>query len=225
MSRSVATTGKVKAMKDNQTQLEMARKGIISEEMAFCAKQENVAPETIRKGVEDGTIVVVRNNRHTSIAAMAIGKGLRTKVNANVGTSKDRADVAHELEKVCVSIEAGTDTIMDLSTGGDLGAIRRAIIAASTVAIGTVPIYQAAVAAVNAGKAIVEMSASDMFDVIEENGKDGVDFITVHCGVTRESVGRIRKEGKILGMVSRGGSILAQWMDYDRNGKSSFRTL
>src|SRR5512137_979362 len=202
-------------MKEKQTQLEMARKGIISEEMAFCAKQESVAPETIRKGVEDGTIVVVRNNRHTSIAAMAIGKGLRTKVNANVGTSKDRADVAHELEKVRVSIEAGTDTIMDLSTGGDLGAIRRAIIAASTVAIGTVPIYQAAVAVVNAGKAIVEMSADDLFRAIEENGEDGVDFLTVHCGVTRESVGRIETQGRVLGIVSRGGSILAHWMDYN----------
>src|SRR5512137_1055117 len=202
-------------MKEKQTQLEMARKGIISEEMAFCAKQESVAPETIRKGVEDGTIVVVRNNRHTSIAAMAIGKGLRTKVNANVGTSKDRADVAHELEKVRVSIAAGTDTIMDLSTGGDLGAIRRAIIAASTVAIGTVPIYQAAVAVVNAGKAIVEMSADDLFRAIEENGQDGVDFLTVHCGVTRESVGRIETQGRVLGIVSRGGSILAHWMDYN----------
>jgi len=197
------------------TQLEMARQGIISEEMKLCAKQESVEPETIRKGVEDGTIVVVRNNGHTSIPAMAIGKGLRTKVNANVGTSKDRADLAHELEKVRVSIAAGTDTIMDLSTGGDLGAIRQAIIGASTVAIGTVPIYQAAVAAVNAGKAIVEMTADDLFRAIEENGKDGVDFITVHCGVTRRSVECIEKQGRLLGIVSRGGSILAHWMDFN----------
>src|SRR5512137_850483 len=104
-------------MKDKQTQLEMARKGILSEEMAFCAKQESVEPETIRKGVEDGTIVVVRNNRHTSIAAIAIGKGFRTKVHANVGTSKDRADVGHKHMKVRDSIEAGTNTFMDLSTG------------------------------------------------------------------------------------------------------------
>jgi len=205
----------VKEMKGQQTQLEMARQGIISEEMKLCAKQENVEPETIRKGVEDGTIVVVRNNRHTSIPALAIGKGLLTKINANVGTSKDRADLAHELEKVRVSIAAGADTIMDLSTGGDLGAIRRAIIGASTVAIGTVPIYQAAVAAVNAGKAIVEMSADDLFRAIEENGKDGVDFLTVHCGVTRRSVECIEKQGRLLGIVSRGGSMLAHWMDYN----------
>jgi phosphomethylpyrimidine synthase len=215
MSRNKATTGKVKAMKNKQTQLEMARKGIISEEMLSCARSENVDPEFIRKGIEEGTIVVVRNNRHTSIPALAIGKGLRTKINANVGTSKDRADAAHELEKVRVSIAAGTDTIMDLSTGGDLGAIRRAIIEASTVAIGTVPIYQAAVAVVNAGKAIVEMTADDLFLAIEENGKDGVDFLTVHCGVTRRSVACIEQQGRLLGIVSRGGSILAHWMDYN----------
>ncbi len=202
-------------MQKNLTQLEMARRGIVSEEMTSCAKHENVSPEFIRKGVEDGTIVVVRNNRHHSIPALAIGKGLRTKINTNVGTSKDRADLGHELEKVRVSIAAGTDTIMDLSTGGDLGAIRRAIIGASTVAIGTVPIYQAAVKAVNAGKAIVEMTGDDLFRAIEENGEDGVDFITVHCGVTRGSVDCIEKQGRLLGIVSRGGSILAHWMDYN----------
>src|SRR5512137_2323083 len=184
-------------MKEKQTQLEMARKGIISEEMAFCAKQESVAPETIRKGVEDGTIVVVRNNRHTSIAAMAIGKGLRTKVNANVGTSKDRADVAHELEKVRVSIAAGTDTIMDLSTGGDIGAIRRAVIGASTVAIGTVPIYQAAIEVGRSGGAIVKMTADDIFQGIEDHIRDGVDFITVHCGITQAAISRLREQGRI----------------------------
>jgi phosphomethylpyrimidine synthase len=203
-------------MKANHlTQLEMARRGIVSEEMVSCARSENVEPELIRKGVEEGTIVVVRNNRHRTIPPIAIGKGLRTKINTNMGTSKDRADMALELEKVRVSIAAGTDTIMDLSTGGDLGAIRRAVIGASTVAVGTVPIYQAAVAAVKAGKAIVEMTADDLFGAIEENGKDGVDFITVHCGVTRQSVALIDQQGRLLGIVSRGGSILAHWMDFN----------
>jgi phosphomethylpyrimidine synthase len=202
-------------MKTQQTQLDMARQGVVSEEMVACAKQENVEAEFIRKGVEEGTIVVVRNNRHRTIPALAIGKGLRTKINTNVGTSKDRADMALELEKVHVSIAAGTDTIMDLSTGGDLGTIRRAILAASTVPVGTVPIYQAAVRAVKAGKAIVEMTADDLFGAIEENGEDGVDFITVHCGVTRQSVARIEQQGRLLGIVSRGGSILAHWMDFN----------
>ena len=202
-------------MKTQQTQLDMARKRVISEEMASCAKQENVEAEFIRKGVEEGTIVVVRNIRHRTIPALAIGKGLRTKINTNVGTSKDRADTTLELEKVRISIAAGTDTVMDLSTGGDLGEIRRAIIGASTVALGTVPIYQAAVRAVKAGKAIVEMTADDLFRAIEENGEDGVDFITVHCGVTRQSVARIEQQGRLLGIVSRGGSILAHWMDFN----------
>jgi len=206
-------------MQGNRTQLEMARQGIVSEEMAACARHEHVEAEVIRKGVEDGTIVVVRNNRHTAIAPLAIGKGLRTKINTNIGTSKDRVDLALELEKVRISIAAGTDTIMDLSTGGDLGAIRRAVIGASTVAVGTVPIYQAAVAAVRAGKAIVEMTADDLFRAIEENGEDGVDFVTVHCGVTRRSVECIEKQGRLLGIVSRGGSILAHWMDY--NGREN----
>jgi phosphomethylpyrimidine synthase len=202
-------------MQSKRTQLETARQGIVSEEMASCAKHEHVEAETLRKGVEDGTIVVVRNNRHTAIAPLAIGKGLRTKINTNIGTSKDRADLDLELEKVRVSVAAGTDTIMDLSTGGDLGAIRRAVIGASTVAVGTVPIYQAAVAAVRAGKAIVEMTADDLFRAIEENGEDGVDFVTVHCGVTRRSVECIEKQGRLLGIVSRGGSILAHWMDFN----------
>ena len=202
-------------MQSKRTQLETARQGIVSEEMASCAKHENVEAETLRKGVEDGTIVVVRNNRHPSIAPLAIGKGLRTKINTNIGTSKDRADLALELEKVHVSVAAGTDTIMDLSTGGDLGVIRRAVMGASTVAVGTVPIYQAAVAAVRAGKAIVEMTADDLFRAIEENGEDGVDFVTVHCGVTRRSVECIEKQGRLLGIVSRGGSILAHWMDFN----------
>ncbi len=204
------------------TQLEMARRGIVSGEMASCGRSERVEPEIIRRGVEEGTMVVVRNNRHRTIPPIAIGKGLRTKVNTNVGTSRDRADMALELEKVRVSIAAGTDTIMDLSTGGDLGAIRRAILAASTVPVGTVPIYQAAVAAVHAGKAVVEMTADDLFGVIEENGEDGVDFITVHCGVTRQSVARIEQQGRLLGIVSRGGAILVHWMDYNKRENPLF---
>ena len=197
------------------TQLETARSGKVSEEMEICAGSEGVKTEFIRKGVEDGNIVVIRNKKHTSISPLAIGKGLRTKVNANIGTSEDRADLDLELRKVKISVAAGADTIMDLSTGGDIGAIRRAIIKESSVAIGTVPIYQAAARMLHSKKAIVEMSADDMFKVIEENGEDGVDFITVHCGVTRRSVGCIKSEGRRLGIVSRGGTILSKWMEYN----------
>jgi phosphomethylpyrimidine synthase len=195
------------------TQLETAKKGTISEEMRICAEQEGVSPEFIRQGVEAGNLVVIRNNTHQDIPPLAVGKGLRTKINANIGTSRDRVDLNLELEKVRISAAAGADTLMDLSTGGDIRAIRKAIIKASPLVIGTVPIYQAAAQMLTEKRAIVEMSADDMFRVIEENGEDGVDFITVHCGVTQRSVACIEAEGRLLGIVSRGGSITANWMD------------
>lgn len=194
------------------TQLEAARKGIITEEMKLCADREGVTPEFVRSGIEEGTIVVVRNTDHRSIEPLAIGKGLRTKVNANIGTSKDHADLSLELEKVRISVAAGADTIMDLSTGGDIRSIRKAVIRESPLPVGTVPIYQAALRMLDAKKAISQMSADDLFDVIEENGEDGVDFITVHCGVTRGSVRAIEEQGRLLGIVSRGRSITANWM-------------
>ncbi len=195
------------------TQLEAARSGKITEEMKICAEVEGVDPEALRRGVEEGTIVVVRNALHKGIKPLAIGRGLRTKINANIGTSKDRADVAAELEKVRICVEAGADTIMDLSTGGDIRAIRKAILEASPLAIGTVPIYQAAARMLDQGKSFVDMTGEDLFAAIEENGRDGVDFITVHCGVTRKSVASVEAQGRVLGIVSRGGSLTAHWME------------
>jgi len=197
------------------TQLEMARQGKITEEMKLCAEKEGVTPEFIRQGVEEGTIVVIRNNRHREIPPLAVGKGLRTKINANLGTSQDHVDLHLELEKVKMCMASGADALMDLSTGGEIRAIRQAVMKASTMAVGTVPIYSAAAEALNRQQSIMEMTADDMFQAIEENGADGVDFITVHCGVTRESVGRIETQGRLLGIVSRGGSITARWMDYN----------
>ena len=194
------------------TQLEMARKGMISDEMKACAKAEGVTPAFIRQGIEKGTIVVCRNVNHVSIEPLAIGEGLRTKVNANIGTSKDHIDLNVELAKLKIATDAGADAVMDLSTGGDLAAIRKAIMEKAKVAIGTVPIYQAACKIIAQKKAISEMTADDMFAVIEENGRDGVDFITVHCGVTRLSVAAIEKQGRVLGIVSRGGAMTANWM-------------
>jgi len=194
------------------TQLDAARKGIATKEMKICAEQEGVSSEFIRRGVAEGTIVVIRNNKHRGIPPLAIGLGLRTKVNANIGTSGDRVDLDLELKKVKISADAGADAIMDLSTGGDLRAIRKAIIEASPLVIGTVPVYQAAAQMLAEQHPIMDMSGDDMFRVIENNGEDGVDFITVHCGVTRKSVACIEAEGRILGIVSRGGSITANWM-------------
>jgi phosphomethylpyrimidine synthase len=194
------------------TQLEKARKGIISEEMKACTVKENVEAEFIRQGMVDGNIVICLNVNHTAIKPLAIGKGLRTKVNANIGTSKDNNDLIAELEKLKIAIAAGADAVMDLSTGGDLAQIRKAVMEQSTVAIGTVPIYQAAVKVLGEKKAISEMTTDDIFAVIEENGRDGVDFITVHCGVNRRSVAAVETQGRVLGIVSRGGSMTANWM-------------
>lgn len=194
------------------TQLEKARKGVLTEEMKKSAAREGVSPESIRQGIVDGTIVICRNIKHTAIEPLAIGLGLRTKVNANIGTSKDNQDLKLELEKLSVAIAAGADAVMDLSTGGNLAQIRKAVMEKSTVAIGTVPIYQAAVKILEEKKAISEMTPDELFAVIEENGRDGVDFITVHCGVTRESVAAVEAQGRVLGIVSRGGSMTANWM-------------
>lgn len=198
------------------TQLEKARKGLMTEEMKIAAREEKVAPEYIRKGIAEGTIVICRNINHQAIKPLAIGKGLRTKTNANIGTSKDHTDLNLELKKLKIAVDAGADAVMDLSTGGNLAAIRKKVLRKSTVAIGTVPIYQAAVKMIQKGKAISEMTADDIFEVIEENGRDGVDFITVHCGVTRLSVSALKSQKRILGIVSRGGSMTANWMDCNK---------
>ncbi|NWF54236.1 MAG: phosphomethylpyrimidine synthase ThiC [Syntrophaceae bacterium] len=205
------------------TQLEFARQGMVTEAMKKCAASEGVPEETIRQGLAEGTMVITQNVKHRNIAPLAIGKGLRAKVNANVGTSVDHNNIEEELEKVRAAIAAGADTIMDLSTGPGIDETRKAVMKASTVPVGTVPIYQAAVEMPRKKKRpMVEMTADDLFEVIERHGEDGVDFITVHCGVTRSSVEKIKKEGRLLGVVSRGGAILAEWMDYNRKENPLF---
>jgi phosphomethylpyrimidine synthase len=197
------------------TQLELAREGTISSQMKAVAKSEGVAAEFIRQGVADGTIVIPSNIKHTHLIPCGIGQGLRTKVNANIGTSSDYGDVNTELEKALIAVDAGADTVMDLSTGGDISAIRRAIIAASPVPIGTVPIYQAGIEAIERYGAIVKMTADNIFAVIAENCRDGVDFITVHCGVTQAAIARLKQQGRVADVVSRGGAFLIGWMLYN----------
>jgi phosphomethylpyrimidine synthase len=205
------------------TQLEYARQGRITEAMEKCASAENVPAEAVRQGLAEGTTVITQNVKHRNIPPLAIGKGLRTKVNANVGTSGDHNNIEEELEKVHAAIEAGADTIMDLSTGQGIDETRKAVMKASTVPVGTVPIYQAAVEMPRKkNRPMVEMTADDLFEVIERHGQDGVDFITVHCGVTQNSVGRIKKEGRLIGVVSRGGAILVEWMDYNKKENPLF---
>jgi len=207
------------------TQLEYARQGTITEAMEKTAASEGISAETIRQGIAEGTIVITQNVKHQTISPLAIGKGLRTKVNANVGTSKDHTNIEEELAKVRAAIEAGADTIMDLSTGPAIDETRKTVILASTVPVGTVPIYQAAVEMPEKkNRPMVEMTANDLFEVIERHGEDGVDFITVHCGVAQYSVERIKKEGRLLGVVSRGGAILVEWMHYNKKENPLFES-
>ncbi len=204
------------------TQLDFARKGEITEEMRTAAAFEGVEPEFIRASIEAGTVVVIRNKLHRSIKALAVGTGLKTKVNANIGSSQDHISPEEELEKLRAAMEAGADAVMDLSTGGDVDAIRKAIMAESTVPIGTVPIYQAALESKQKGKSFVELTADDIFEVIEKQAEDGVDFMTIHSGVTQVSLERIKNEGRIMGVVSRGGALTAEWMKYNKKENPLF---
>ena len=197
------------------TQLESARKGIVTPQMKTVAETEGLEAEFIREGVAQGTIVVPANINHTKLVPCGIGRGLSTKVNANIGTSSDFGDMDTELEKLRVAIDAGADTVMDLSTGGDISAIRQAIIAASPLGIGTVPIYQAGIEAIERYGAIVKMTADDLFAVIEEHARDGVDFATVHCGVTQVAIARLKQQGRVADVVSRGGAFLIGWIIYN----------
>jgi len=197
------------------TQLELAREGTISPQMKLVAQHEGVEAEFIREGVAGGTIVIPANTNHTNLVPLGIGHGLRTKVNANIGTSSAFGNIDTELEKLRVAINSGADTVMDLSTGGDIPAIRQAIIAASSLPIGTVPIYQVGIEAVDKRGAIVKMTVDDLFAVIEEHARDGVDFITVHCGVTQSAIARLKQQGRVTDVVSRGGAFLIGWILYN----------
>lgn len=201
------------------TLLHRARSGKLPEEIARAAAEEGVSPEKLREQVAGGRVVIPRNRKRREIRPVAIGEGLRVKINANIGTSRDRADIDVELEKTRVAVAAGADAVMDLSTGGPIDEIRRAILAECPVPVGTVPIYQAAADAASRRKSWVELSADDFFDGILKQAEDGVDFMTVHCGVTREALARLVREGRRLDIVSRGGSLLAEWMEH--NGREN----
>ncbi|WP_029917399.1 phosphomethylpyrimidine synthase ThiC [Pelobacter seleniigenes] len=198
------------------TQLEMARQGQISDFMREAAAAENIDPEILRQRIAAGTAVICRNVKHNNGRPLAVGEGLRTKTNANIGTSQDDTSIDKELEKAKVAAAAGADALMDLSTGGPIDEIRQAIIAETDLCIGSVPLYQAACDAVlTQGKPIVDMTVEDIFAGVKKHLDDGVDFITVHCGVTRESVERMDREGRLMEVVSRGGSFTIEWMTHN----------
>lgn len=197
------------------TQRIKALKRMITKEMKTVAREEGISPAWLREKMGSGRIVIPANRNHGGVKPLGIGEGLRIKVNTNLGTSSDHVNLEEELEKLEVSIQAGTDTVMDLSTGGDIDAIRKEIIRHSPIPVGTVPIYEAAIETVKKRKALAKMRVEDLFEVIERQAEEGVDFITVHCGVTRNAVERLRKARRVLGVVSRGGSFLIEWMIYN----------
>lgn len=194
------------------TQLEDARNGIITEDMKFIAEKEGINPEKLRRSVAKGHTVIFRNVRHDWVKPVAVGEAVRVKINANIGTSRDIVDVEAEIEKAKVAVKYGADTIMDLSTGGDLDIIRKTIMRAVDVPVGTVPIYQAAEEMLANGKAIIEMTEDDMWEAVEKHFRDGVDYATIHVGVTREVVEKMKRTNRVVGMVSRGGTFLAAWI-------------
>jgi phosphomethylpyrimidine synthase len=195
-----------------KNQLTAAREGKTTQEMKRIAKDESVDVNALRENVAAGKTAVLANNRHKNFTPKGVGKGLSVKVNANIGTSPERVDIKEELKKLKMACDAGADAVMDLSTGGNLDEIRKIIMAEAGIPIGTVPIYQAAVETVKKKKPITRMEPDDIFEVIEKHGIDGVDFITVHCGVTQNSLARLKKQGRITDIVSRGGAFLAEWM-------------
>ncbi|MEJ7731756.1 MAG: phosphomethylpyrimidine synthase ThiC [Polyangiaceae bacterium] len=190
----------------NQSQMHFARKGVITPEMEFVAVREKLAAELVRSEVARGRMVIPANVNHHNLEPMCIGIASLCKVNANIGSSQVTGDVDGELEKLRYALKYGADTVMDLSTGGDIDGIRRAIVAASPVPIGTVPLYQA----LDACKDVKRMSADDLIDMLEHQAKQGVDYFTIHAGVLVEHLPLTR--GRITGIVSRGGSIMAEWM-------------
>lgn len=206
------------------TQLEAARRGMITEKMKQAAAAEGVSPDFIREGLAAGTIVICHNDlRHPNGIPLAVGTGLRTKINANIGSSSDDTDMQKELEKARIAVKYGADAIMDLSTGGPVDEIRRAVVAETSACIGSVPLYQAALDAVRVKKkAIVDMTVDDIFAGIIKHAEDGVDFITVHCGVTLGTVERMKNEGRIMDVVSRGGAFTIEWMKYNKQENPLF---
>lgn len=192
--------------------MEAARAGQITAEMRTVAGDERIDIELLRKRIALGEIIIPKNKKHGGVNPVGIGKGLRTKVNANIGTSTDYQDIANEVAKARVAVEVGADTIMDLSTGGDLALIRQTIMKEVPVVIGTVPIYEAAIEAIRLKDALINLTVDGLFGVLERQAEEGVDFFTVHCGVTRSSIERLQKQGRLMDIVSRGGSFLTTWM-------------
>jgi phosphomethylpyrimidine synthase len=178
------------------------------------AREEGLKPERLREGIRSGRIVVLRSRAHDA-KPLAVGEGTRVKVNANIGTSPDRSDLQTELQKLQTAIAAGADAVMDLSVGPDADEVRRAVLDESPIPVGTVPVYQVALDMRGKRRSFVKAKVKDILSGVERHLADGVDFVTVHCGVTRRNLDVVRRSRRVCGIVSRGGSMMAEWIKHN----------
>ena len=207
------------------TQLKQAVNGVLTPQMSAAAETEGVHPDDLIKDIASGRTVIPCNiNRRDTFRPVGIGRNLSVKVNANLGASSDQADFEAERDKLRAAVEAGADAVMDLSVGGNLPALRRMVIKESGLPVGTVPMYQAAIETVREGGGIVSMTEEKIFQVIEEQALDGVDFMTVHAGLTLESLERLRSQGRLTDVVSRGGAFLTAWMLFNQQENPLFES-
>lgn len=197
------------------TRMEQAKNGKITDEMTLAATREELSPELLREKVASGEIALIRN-RLRDIEPLVIGSDTRIKINANIGTSTSLQSIDEEIEKMKVAIAHGADAIMDLSTAGDIAAIRTRLLSECPVAFGTVPLYEIALKARDNKKSVLDVTADDMFNVVEDHCKQGVDFLTIHCGVTRQTVARFNEVNRLAGAVSRGGTIIMEWIHHNQ---------
>ena len=194
------------------TQMQLAHEGKITDEMKQVAADEQIDVEVILERVAKGTIAIPANINHKGLKSRGVGEGLRIKVNANIGTSSTYPDIDPEILKLDEAVKCGADAVMDLSTGSNIDVSRKTIIDHSPIMVGTVPLYQATVRAIREHGAVVEMTEEDILETSEKQARDGADFMTLHCGVTRSAIERMRRQGRIMDIVSRGGSFIAGWM-------------
>ncbi len=199
-------------MKREATLLELVQAGAEPAVLSAAAASEGVEVEELAELLAGGRAVIPAAAGGRTVRPTAIGAGLRTKVNANIGTSSELASAEEELAKLAAAVEAGADTVMDLSSGGDLGELRRRLLGACDLPFGTVPIYEATTRARERGGSVVDMDIDDMFRVVEAHAEDGVDFMTIHAGLTLAALEELEVEGRLMDVVSRGGAFMIAWM-------------
>ena len=205
-------------MREYTTQMDAAKKGIITREMEIVANKESKNPEEIRSLVAEGKVAIPANINHKSLSPEGVGQGLKTKINVNLGISKDCCDCDRELEKVRTALDMGAEAIMDLSSYGKTAEMRKAIVNMSTAMLGTVPIYDALG---YYDKDLKDLTAKEFLEVVEKHGQDGVDFVTIHAGLNREAVETVKRNKRLTNIVSRGGSLLFAWMEIN-NAENPF---